>query len=172
MWTGSCLQVEHSVCDQNPEVSSASDTTLGADGSAQTSGKSASPAPSVPSTASPHRTLPSEPPANGQVPPASPLNGVVSAQLKPESVQPAPTGAAHVDVLAELPPVEDVAGGAESPSISDDEQYQKLDGDLWQQGEAAGQLGSGARPAGTVVAPDAEPEVHLAVDDDRKVSAS
>lgn len=79
---------------------------------------------------------------------------------------------AHVDVLAELPPVKDAVGGAESPSISDDEQYQKLDGDLWQQGEGAGQLGSGARPAGTVVAPDAEPEVYLAENDDRKVSAS
>ena len=93
-----------------------------------------------------------------------------SAQLKPESVHPAPAQAAHVDMLADLPPVRDSKDGAESPSISDDEQYQKLDGDLWQQGEGAGQLGSGTRPAGTMVAPDAEPEVHLAENDDRKVS--
>ena len=78
-------------------------------------------------------------------------------------------------MLGDLPPgnvapAEDPKDGAESPSISDDEQYQKLDGDLWQQGEGSGQLGSGARPAGTMVAPDAEPEVHLAENDDRKVS--
>ncbi|KAL3130724.1 hypothetical protein ABBQ38_000071 [Trebouxia sp. C0009 RCD-2024] len=139
-------------------------------GSAQTSGRSASPAPSVPSTASPHPTIPPGSPANGRVPPASPLTSADSAQLKRESVQAAPAEVAHVDVLAELPPVKDAMGGAESPSISDDEQYQKLDGDLWQQGEGAGQLGSGARPAGTVVAPDTEPEVHLPKDDDRKVA--
>lgn len=140
-------------------------------GSAQKSSRSASPAPSVQPAASPSRTLPPESPANGHAAPASPLTGVDSAQVKPESVQPAPAEAAHVDVLGELPPVEGVPGGAESPSISDDEQYQKLDGDLWQQGEGAGQLGSVARPAGTVVAPDAEPEVHLAENDDRKVWA-
>lgn len=146
-------------------------------GSAQTSGRSASPAPSVPSTASPHRTVPPESPATGQAAPASPLTRVDSAQLKPESLSAAPAQAAHVDMLgglplADPPPAGDPVGGAESPSISDDEQYQKLDGDLWQQGEGAGQLGSGARPAGTVVAPDAEPEVHLAEDDDRKASSA
>lgn len=88
-----------------------------------------------------------------------------------------PAQTAHVDVLGDLPPgdlapAEDPQGGAQSPSISDDEQYQKLDGDLWQQGEGAGQVVSGARPAGTMVAPDAEPEVHLAENDDRQVSAA
>lgn len=144
-------------------------------GSAQTSGRSASPAASVPSSASPHqRKVPSESPANGQAAPASPHTQVDSAQLKPESVRTVPPQTAHVDMLGDLPPgglppATDPKGGAESPSISDDEQYQKLDGDLWQQGEGTGQLGSGARPAGTMVAPDAEPEVHLAENDDRKV---
>lgn len=92
-----------------------------------------------------------------------------SAQAHSEQAQSAPSQSGHVDVLGELPSVGDPRDGAQSPSISDDEQYQKLDGDLWQQGESAGQLGSGARPAGTVVAPDAEPEVHLAENDDRKV---
>ena len=121
--------------------------------------------------------VPPKSPANGQAAPASPLTRVDSAQLKPESVPAAAPQTAHVDMLGDLPvgdlPIaRDPKGGAESPSISDDEQYQKLDGDLWQQGEGAGQLGSGARPAGTVVAPDAEPEVHLAENDDRKVSAA
>ena len=129
----------------------------------------------MPSTASPHHpTAPSESLANGQAVPASPLTRVDSAQLKPESV---PVPPAHVDMLGDLPPgglslARDPKGGAESPSISDDEQYQKLDGDLWQQGQGTGQLGSGARPAGTMVAPDAEPEVHLAENDDRKVKLS
>lgn len=70
-----------------------------------------------------------------------------------------------MDILGELPPEGAPKGGAESPSISDDEQYQKLDGDLWQQGQVAG-----ARPAGTLVAADAEPEVQQAETDDRKVA--
>ena len=74
-----------------------------------------------------------------------------------------------MDVLGELPPEGAPKGGAESPSISDDEQYQKLDGDLWQQGQGGGQI-AGARPAGTLVAADAEPEVQQAETDDRKVA--
>jgi len=74
-----------------------------------------------------------------------------------------------VDMLADLPPGGPPKGGAESPSISDDEQYQKLDGDLWQQGQGGGQLGVGARPAGTLAAPSEEPEVQQAEIDDRKV---
>lgn len=74
-----------------------------------------------------------------------------------------------MDILGELPPGEPPKGGIESPSISDDEQYQKLDGDLWQQGQGEGQLGAGSRPAGTLVAPSAEPEVQQAETDDRRV---
>ncbi len=74
-----------------------------------------------------------------------------------------------MDMLAELPPGGPPKGGAESPSISDDEQYQKLDGDLWQQGQGRGQLGVGTRPAGTLMAPSEEPEVQQAETDDRKV---
>ena len=74
-------------------------------------------------------------------------------------------------MLGELPLGEPPKGGMESPSISDDEQYQKLDGDLWQQGQGEGQLGAGARPAGTLVAPSAEPEVQQAGTDDRKVGS-
>lgn len=132
---------------------------------AQSSGRSASPAASLPSTASPQVTIPPQSPVNGHADAATPLARLDTAQTKSESAQPA-----HVDMLAGLPPAADAWDGAQSPSISDDEQYQKLDGDLWQQGEEAGQLGSGARPAGTIVAPGAEPEVHLAENDDRKVS--
>lgn len=58
--------------------------------------------------------------------------------------------------------------GAVSPSISDDEQYQKLDGaSLWQQGQAA--AAAKDIPAGTVPAADAEPEVQQASMDDREV---
>ena len=140
-----------------------------ADGAPQTSGRSTSPAASVISTASPRQALPPASPVNGHGPPVNTLMRNGSLQLNPDSAQPAPAHAPHVDMLGELPPARDVRDGAESPSISDDEQYQKLDGDLWQQGEVAGRLGSGARPAGTLVAPDAEPEVHLAEKDDRKV---
>ncbi len=74
-----------------------------------------------------------------------------------------------MDMLADLPPGGPHKDGAESPSISDDEQYQKLDGDLWQQGQGGGQLGGGTRPAGTLVAPSEEPEGQQAETDDRKV---
>ncbi len=74
-----------------------------------------------------------------------------------------------MDMLADLPPGGPPKDGAESPSISDDEQYQKLDGDLWQQGQGGGQLGVGTRPAGTLVATSEEPEVQQAETDDRKV---
>ncbi len=46
---------------------------------------------------------------------------------------------------------------------------QKLDGDLWQQGQGGGQLGVGTRPAGMLVAPSEEPEVQQAETGDRKV---
>ena len=74
-----------------------------------------------------------------------------------------------MDMLADLPPGGPPRGGAESPSISDDEQYQKLDGDLWQQGQGGGHLGVGTRPAGMLVAPSEEPEVQQAETDDCKV---
>lgn len=64
--------------------------------------------------------------------------------------------------------VDRAADGAASPSISDDEQYQKLDGaSLWQQGQ--GHAASNGMPAGTVPAADAEPEVQQASMDDREV---
>lgn len=64
-----------------------------------------------------------------------------------------------------------VMDGAASPSISDDEQYQTLDSSsLWQQGP--GHVASNGMPAGTVPAPDVEPEVHQASMDDREVLLS
>lgn len=58
--------------------------------------------------------------------------------------------------------------GAASPSISDEEEYQKLDSaSLWQQGQS--HAASNGMPAGTVPAPDVEPEVQLAGMDDREV---
>ena len=100
--------------------------------------------------------------ANDHTAPFSPLAHAESAHA--ESAH-----GAHVDMLADLPPGGPPKGGAESPSISDDEQYQKLDGDLWQQGQGGGQLGAGTRPAGMLVAPSEEPEVQQAETDDRKV---
>lgn len=64
--------------------------------------------------------------------------------------------------------MQSAADGAASPSISDDEQYQKLDSaSLWQQGQGS-PAGDGV-PAGIVPAPDAEPEVQRADMDDREV---
>ena len=64
-----------------------------------------------------------------------------------------------------------VMDGTASPSISDDEQYQKLDSSsLWQQGP--GHVASNGMPAGTVPAPDVEPEVQQAGMDDREVLSS
>ena len=64
--------------------------------------------------------------------------------------------------------VQSAADGAASPSISDDEQYQKLDStSLWQQGQ--GNAGGDGVPAGTLPATDAEPEVQQAGMDDREV---
>lgn len=128
------------------------------------SARSASPAASRPSSSSPQPSSLPQSSANGHAAPLSPLARAESTQAPSES-----TLGAHVDMLGELPPGGVPKGGVESPSISDDEQYQKLDGDLWQQGQGEGQLGAEARPAGTLVAPSAEPEVQQAETDDRKV---
>ena len=134
------------------------------------SDRSVSPAASRPFSSSPVPSSLPQSSANGHAAPASPITNADSARAASESALAVADSAAntHADVLAELPS-ELPKDGAESPSISDDEQYQKLDGDLWQQGQGQGQLDDAARPAGSVIAPDVEPEVQQAEIDDRKV---
>ncbi|DBA83621.1 hypothetical protein WJX77_009445 [Trebouxia sp. C0004] len=128
------------------------------------SARSTSPTASRPMSHSPQLSSLPQSSTNDHTAPFSPL-----AHAESSHVQSEPAHEAHVDMLAELPPGGAPKDGAESLSISDDEQYQKLDGDLWQQGQGGGQLGTGTRPAGTLVAPSEEPEVQQAETDDRKV---
>ena len=141
------------------------------------SDRSASPAASRPFLTSPQPSSIPQSSVNGHAAPHSPaahVESAATAQVDVESAATAHVGpdsavSAHVDVLAELPSEVPFKGGVESPSISDGEQYQKLDGDLWQQGQGTGQSEDVSRPAGTLIAPDVEPEVHQADIDDRKV---